>query len=191
MTTETAVALPLLDRIRIASPCPMRWGDLTPIAAEDGRAGDRVRYCGRCGLDVHNISNMTRDQAESLLASIEAARAGGGRFCAGFYRRVDGTVLTRDCPVGRLAVRRRARLVLTRIAALATLLVGGGALAARKEGNEGHRVADLPPFCWIGRVLHRSGAVPEPDAARAPAAPAAGAFIPGEVIFPLPHPGCP
>jgi hypothetical protein len=184
--------LPLLDRVRIASPCPMRWEDLSPIAegvaggavervaggVAWGAAGGRVRHCGRCGLNVYNLSNMTRGEAESLLA----AHAGSGdRLCAGFYRKADGTVLTRDCPVGRLAVRRRARLALTRIAALVTLLAGGGAIAARKDGPAAHRLADLGPFCRIALFLDRSGAVPEATPDQIAPAPV---WAPGRLIFP-------
>jgi hypothetical protein len=62
---------------------------------------DRMRFCGQCNLNVYNLSAMTRDQAESVIAANE------GRLCVRFYRRVDGSILTRDCPVGLRAVRRR------------------------------------------------------------------------------------
>jgi hypothetical protein len=62
---------------------------------------DRVRFCGQCNLNVYNLSSMTKIQAESLIADTE------GRLCVRFYRRADGSILTRDCPVGLLAIRRR------------------------------------------------------------------------------------
>jgi hypothetical protein len=81
---------------------------------------DRVRFCGQCSLNVYNLSAMTRDEAESLIARTE------GRLCVRFYRRVDGSILTQDCPVGLAAVRARisywtkaaAAAVLTFLAAL-------------------------------------------------------------------------
>ena len=83
----------VLRRVRVASPCRASW---------DGMEGDeRVRFCRQCGLNVYNLSEMTRAEAGSLVARTE------GRLCARFYRRADGTVLTKDCPVGLRAVRLR------------------------------------------------------------------------------------
>jgi hypothetical protein len=62
---------------------------------------DRVRFCGRCNLNVYNLSAMTRNQAESLIAANE------GRLCVRFYRRRDGSIITQDCPVGLRAVQAR------------------------------------------------------------------------------------
>jgi hypothetical protein len=62
---------------------------------------DRVRFCGECNLNVYNLSAMTRDQAESLIA------ANDGRLCVRFYRRRDGSIITQDCPVGLRAVQAR------------------------------------------------------------------------------------
>ncbi|MEP6708241.1 MAG: carboxypeptidase-like regulatory domain-containing protein, partial [Pyrinomonadaceae bacterium] len=44
---------------------------------------------------------MTRDEAYALIAKSE------GRICARLVRRVDGTIMTRDCPVGLRAIRRQ------------------------------------------------------------------------------------
>lgn len=82
-----------LDHMRIASPCPVSW--------ESMKGDELARFCDQCHLHVYNISEMTRPQAESLIARTE------GRICARLYRRADGTVLTKDCPVGLRALRRR------------------------------------------------------------------------------------
>ena len=82
-----------LDRLRVASPCSVGWERMV--------GDDRVRFCNQCNLNVYNISEMTRKQAEALIATTE------GRLCARLYRRTDGTILTRDCPVGLRALRRR------------------------------------------------------------------------------------
>ena len=103
--------LPVLDAVRIATPCSESW---------DRMIGDeRVRNCASCKLDVYNLSAMTRAEAEGLLA------ARTGRMCARYYRRADGTILTADCPVG---VRRRRRQV------LAIAAVGGAASLAALVG---------------------------------------------------------
>src|SRR5438552_14166225 len=86
-----------LDHLRIASPCPVGWEQMT--------GNDRVRSCEQCSLRVYNISAMTRSEAEVLIANTE------GRICARLYRRSDGTVITNDCPVGLRAIRRRVAKV--------------------------------------------------------------------------------
>lgn len=63
---------------------------------------DRVRFCGDCRLNVYNLSAMTSDEALTYIDLRE------GRTCVRLYRRADGTVSTRDCPVGLRAMRHRA-----------------------------------------------------------------------------------
>lgn len=82
-----------LDRIRIASPCPITWEQMV--------GDDSVRFCNHCRLNVYNLSELSKAEAEALLVSSE------GRLCARLYRRSDGTVLTKDCPAGLQALRRR------------------------------------------------------------------------------------
>jgi hypothetical protein len=85
-----------LNHVRVAAPCPADW---------DQMIGDeRVRFCGQCSLNVFNLSSMTRSDAESLIARTE------GRLCVRFYRRSDGSIITKDCPVGLRAIRRRVAL---------------------------------------------------------------------------------
>jgi hypothetical protein len=86
-----------LDRLYVATPCSADW--------ESMHGNDKVRFCQHCNLNVYNISMMTKAQAESLIASSE------GRLCTKFYRRIDGTILTKDCPVGLRALRRRVSRV--------------------------------------------------------------------------------
>jgi len=109
MTNENS-----LERIRIASPCPVSWERMT--------GDDRVRFCDECNLHVYNLAEMTRAEAATLIASTE------GRLCARIYRRADGTIITRDCPVGLCAIRRRvartSTAVFAAVMALATTVFG-------------------------------------------------------------------
>jgi hypothetical protein len=82
-----------LNDIRIASPCKSDWNEMY--------GDDRRRFCSECRLNVYNLSGMTRREAESLLINSE------GRLCVRFFRRRDGTVLTKDCPVGWKAIKKR------------------------------------------------------------------------------------
>lgn len=62
---------------------------------------DKVRFCSQCKLNVYNISEMSRTEAEDFLRKSE------GRTCVRMFQRKDGTVLTRNCPVGLAAIRKR------------------------------------------------------------------------------------
>jgi hypothetical protein len=68
---------------------------------------NRVRFCTECRLHVYNFAELTRTEAEDLLRTTE------GRLCGRLYRRADGTVITKDCPVGLRAVRRRVAKIAT------------------------------------------------------------------------------
>jgi hypothetical protein len=100
--------LPILPNIRVASPCSADWNAMT--------GDDRVRACGDCNKNVYNISEMTREEAESLIVAKE------GRLCVRYFQRKDGTILLKDCAVG-VAQKRKRRV----IAAGAAALLAGGA----------------------------------------------------------------
>jgi hypothetical protein len=117
-----------IDRLRIATPCPISWEQMT--------GDDRVRFCDHCQLNVYNISALSRGEAEKLIASTE------GRLCARLFRRADGTVLTKDCPVGLRALRRR---VVKRTAAIFAAIVSlsGGAFGQHGSSKNG-KTACIP-----------------------------------------------
>src|SRR5436190_6410510 len=92
-----------LKHVRVASPCKADWDQMIGT--------DRMRFCGQCSLNVYNLSAMTRDEAESLIAANE------GRLCVRFYRRQDGSIITQDCPVGLRAIRARVSCWMKAVAA--------------------------------------------------------------------------
>src|SRR5262245_21196971 len=97
-----------LENIRVASPCPTSW--------EKMAGDDRVRHCQECKLNVYNLSEMTRIEAERLIANRE------GRLCVHFFRRADGTILTRDCPKGlRVLPDRVSRIAAAVLSAMMTI----------------------------------------------------------------------
>jgi hypothetical protein len=51
--------------------------------------------------------------------------AEGGRLCVRFYKRADGTVLTKDCPVGWQALKKRISKTATAFVSLLFGLLGG------------------------------------------------------------------
>ncbi len=98
-----AVQVSLLDRIQIAAPCSADW---------EGMSGDeRVRHCGECKLNVYNISEMRREEAERLITTTE------GRLCVRLYRRRDGTVITNNCPVALRRIQKKLTRLVAGIAA--------------------------------------------------------------------------
>ena len=48
-----------LEDLRIASPCPVAWESMT--------GDERVRHCRECGLNVYDISRLTRAEAVRLV----------------------------------------------------------------------------------------------------------------------------
>ncbi|MBA3599621.1 MAG: hypothetical protein H0W45_00070 [Acidobacteria bacterium] len=100
-----------LSNIKIASPCSQDWNAM--IGTE------RKRFCGECKLNVYNLSGMSRNKAENLLLNSE------GRLCVRFFRRTDGTVLTKDCPVGWQAIKQRVSKTATAFASLIFAALSG------------------------------------------------------------------
>ncbi len=144
------LSLKVLDRVRIASPCSMKWEDLHAVDS-----GEHVRHCDQCNLNVYNFSAMTREEAEAMVINKQ------GRLCAGFFQRADGTVITRDCPVGLAAVRAKAARMVSRIAAALAFLVSGGVLLGMKS-REDARLRGMEPFATITRWLSPTTVVVPP-----------------------------
>jgi hypothetical protein len=134
------ISLGVLEQVRIASPCSMRWEDMAPVE------GDRVRHCGACDLNVYNLSGMSRGEAEAL---VRARAATGERLCAQLLVRADGTVLTRDCPVGLRAARLRIARAFSRLAAAAALFLTGAVAARLRENGGVSGLARVQPFATL------------------------------------------
>jgi hypothetical protein len=100
-----------LENIKIASPCKADWNEMI--------GNERRRFCGECQLNVYNLSAMSRTEAENLLLNSE------GRVCVRFYKRADGTVLTKDCPVGWRELKQRVSKTATAFASLVIGLLSG------------------------------------------------------------------
>ena len=171
--------LSVLNDLRIASPCPASWHAM--------RGDDRVRFCASCSKSVYNLSDLTAAEATALIRESE------GHLCVRLYRRVDGTVLTADCPVGlRRAVRRRLlRLAAVGVVIFATLRSG---LALYARGADRPHLPPVPsgpgmtPSDWTdwaslmlgmkppNRVTMGTPCIIPPETSSAP-----GAFLQGEV----------
>jgi hypothetical protein len=100
-----------LDHVRIAAPCKADWDQMI--------GNERVRFCSQCCLNVYNLSSMNRSDAEALIARTE------GRLCVSFYRRSDGSIITKDCPIGLRTIRRRLSYVAKAISSTVIGLLAG------------------------------------------------------------------
>ena len=144
--TDTASAL---DTITVASPCTQDWGKMT--------GDERVRHCSLCKLNVYNLSDMTSEDAEELVASRE------GRLCVRFYRRADGTVITRDCATVLARMRRRAKIIAVAFLGALGLSTASAAIAAQETGGlKAPATWTRQPFSTIAKVLP-AGWLPEPE----------------------------
>jgi len=100
-----------LNNIKVASPCSADWNEMM--------GNERRRFCAECKLNVYNLSGMSQREAENLLLNSE------GRLCVRFYKRTDGTILTKDCPVGWQAIRQRVSKTVTAFASLVFAALSG------------------------------------------------------------------
>lgn len=88
----------MLAQCTIPTPCPMDWDRMS--------GDDRVRFCGRCGKHVYNLSAMSPDEAGSIIADV---RELGEDRCVRMYRRPDGTLTASACrarPAGAAGPRQ-------------------------------------------------------------------------------------
>ncbi len=100
-----------LDNVRVAAPCSVDWERMI--------GNERIRFCAQCNLNVYNLSGMSRTEAEHLIARSE------GRLCVRFYRRTDGTILTRNCPVGLRGLKQRLTRTASAVASMVLSFIAG------------------------------------------------------------------
>ncbi len=109
-----------LNRLTLTSPCTQDWNSMA--------GNDQVRFCEHCSRHVHNLSEMTREDALQLIRKSE------GRLCVSYYRDPNGELLTRHANAKFHHISRRV----SRIAAgafSATLSLS----AAVVQGSEDQR----------------------------------------------------
>lgn len=107
--------------LRIAKPCHASWDEM--------KGDDRTRFCGQCGHNVYNFTGMSQDEVARHLREAE------GRVCGRFYKRADGTLMTRNCPAGMGEPNIRRWPVLAAVVLLVSAL---GAAATRMGPREDH-----------------------------------------------------
>jgi len=131
-----------LDLISVASPCSVPWDSM--------KGDDRTRFCEQCSQHVYNLSELTKDQAETLVNEAE------GRTCVRYFRRFDGTVMTTDCPVGWRAAFKQKAVIFGGAAVAITIaffsfftlgvfasVVGNGRVGGGRIPNPIHVIEDI------------------------------------------------
>lgn len=149
----------IINNLRIASPCPMLWGDMQRTPEE------AVRFCGDCRKNVYDVSKMSTKETALLLQKAEVS---GASTCMQLYRRADGTIITDDCPVGLRRIRDAWRRVRS---AAATLILFFCAQSVFAQGKDSSAQSKLIPT--RGRVVVPLGgaiAPPTPSVAGTPVA---------------------
>ena len=124
-----------LKQIHITAPCHESW---------DAMAGDdQSRFCAGCCKQVHNLSEMTREEAKTVLDRV------GEHACVRFFPGPDGRPLTREdraptepaagVPVFRMRGPRRLAAAASWAVALLTAGLGfAQAAVAPKPSRASH-----------------------------------------------------
>lgn len=148
-----------LNNMTIPSPCVADWNSMI--------GNEEVRFCEHCSLDVHNLSVMTRNQAERLVARSK------GRLCVRYHYDPAGRPLT--LPVRQQLHRINRRV--SRIAAGAfTATLSITSAVAQNSTDSQTRTVDAPSTTQPNRWTARSsivGTIKDQN----------GALIPNATIF--------
>jgi hypothetical protein len=163
--SRQAVSLEVID---IARPCPADWDEM--------RGDDQVRFCKHCSLNVYNLSAMSREQAEKLVADRE------GRLCVRFYRRLDGTVVTDDCEGAiKLAAKRIGRFAKAATAMALTAALAPLGLSRWLNAAPTDKFSSTPSLCVTPphptRAMMGDMVEPAPPAPPAPPVPLQGKML--------------
>ncbi len=75
--------IPLLNQVHIEKPCTADWDTMTTIQ------GGQVKHCAHCQKNVYNISAMTEQDAEKLLAEMP-------NLCVRYAQNDEGKILTEE-----------------------------------------------------------------------------------------------
>ncbi|MEZ5426987.1 MAG: carboxypeptidase-like regulatory domain-containing protein [Pyrinomonadaceae bacterium] len=152
-----------VNKFRIASPCPVGWENMNGDA--------RKRFCDSCQLNVYNIAEMTEAEVENLISGNKE------RICARLYKRADGTVLTRDCPVG---VHTRRKRISRFAGAILAAIIGMFSVAFGQSGSKSKK--DKECKIVAPAKIFRTETKKDLNIAKGVVKDPAGALVPGATI---------
>ncbi|MBI4748614.1 MAG: ankyrin repeat domain-containing protein [Acidobacteria bacterium] len=111
--------LRIIDHVQVKSPCTEDWNEMV--------GNDEVRFCSHCSKHVHNLSAMTRHEAEKLVLE------SNGNLCIRYLRRPeDQQIVTLPDWMDRPALRR---LVLPVAAGVMAVALNTAPSMAQKAGS--------------------------------------------------------
>ena len=117
-----------INQLKVAKPCNALWSEMSG----DGQR----RFCGQCKKNVYNVAGMSEREVRELVSKSEVLP------CMRLARRSDGTVVTRDCPVGVAKFWQKSGMAALACLAFGFTLVGSATSGARKT-HTAESVADV------------------------------------------------
>ena len=117
-----------INQLKVAKPCSALWSEMSG----DGQR----RFCGQCKKNVYNVAGMSEREVKELVSKSEVLP------CMRLARRSDGTVVTRDCPVGVAKFWQKSGMAALACLAFGFTVVGGVTSGARKTHTP-ESVADV------------------------------------------------
>ena len=143
----------LLNDITISAPCTADWDSMI--------GNDQVRFCEHCSLDVHNLSLLTRNQAQRLVTRSK------GRLCIRYHHDSTGRPIT--LPVAQKLHhigRRVSRIAAGAFTAILSVTSAVAQTSANSQsGNWIPPNATQPQARWtvgssiVGTITDENGAV--------------------------------
>lgn len=118
------------SQVQVKSPCQEPW--------EDMHGGKTRRHCDRCERDVHNLSAMTRREADAVFAR----RAAGERVCVRYTVDADGQVEFRKEPLIPAHLLRRGRQVAMGASLMASAMLGCAPAGSAVGSASSHYAAE-------------------------------------------------
>lgn len=175
MSSDTDTSLDVRDlmkRAYVAAPCPVKW--------EDMKGDEKRRVCAQCDCYVLKATQMTDEEVAEAITRA----ASGQRVCMQFYKRADGTILTKNCSVGVAAMRERAGRFVRWVASAVAVLLSSALGAARAD--DGSFAND--PAGGTTTKQHWRGSVKDSSASGSQIKPTPTAATPAhKVVHPMQH----
>jgi ankyrin repeat protein len=146
-----------LNNLTIPSPCSADWNSMV--------GNDQVRFCEHCSLDVHNLSTMTRNQAQRLVAR------SNGRLCVRYHYDSTGRPLTLPLSQKLHRINRRVSQIAAGAFTATLSITSAVAQNAANAQSMNPPAAQLAPRRELGSSI--AGTITDQN----------GALIPGATIY--------
>jgi ankyrin repeat protein len=149
-----------LNNLTIPEPCAADWDKMV--------GNDQVRFCEHCSHEVHNLSRLTRSQAERLISR------SNGRLCVRYHQGPAGKPIT--LPVARKLHsigRRVSRLAAGAFTATLSITSAVAQNSASSQSGNFNLPSVMQPEVRGGFGSSISGTVKDQN----------GAVIPGATVF--------